>query len=95
MSKDIKIREVSNAVIAAIDEKASYVGKSRNEFLRDYLENEFIFSSKLDKIDAKYEQLLSRSIKIIEFNSLLLKTVADELLINIDDLIRGEENGKD
>ena len=38
MGKEIKIRDVSDLVVAKIDEEAKKVGKSRNEFLKTFLE---------------------------------------------------------
>ena len=87
MSKEIKIRDLSTSVIVKIDEQAKMLGKSRNEFLKEFLEMHFLTSSKVQEIDNKYAQLLSRATKVIEYNSILLGSLADELLINIEEKI--------
>lgn len=90
MSREIKVRELSNAVVAKIDEQAKTVGKSRNEFLKDFLEVHFLTFSKVQEIDSKYEQLLSRATKVIEYNSILLGSIADEMLVDIEEKLKGE-----
>ena len=41
---EIKIRGISKATISKIDEKAKELGyKSRNEFLKTYLERQFLY----------------------------------------------------
>ena len=88
MSKEIKIRDLSASVVAKIDEQAKMIGKSRNEFLKEFLEMHFLTAGKVQEIDSKYEQLLSRTTKVIEYNSILLGNIADELLINFEEEIK-------
>lgn len=88
MGKEIKIRDVSDLVVAKIDEEAKKVGKSRNEFLKTFLETHFLTFDKVKEVDSKYEQLLSRTLKVIEYNSIVLGSIADEMLIDIEEEIK-------
>lgn len=88
MSQEIKIRDLPSAVVAKIDENAKTLGKSRNEFLKEFLEVHFLTFNKVKEIDSKYEQLLSRTIKIIEYNSILLGKMAEEMLIDIEENLK-------
>ena len=62
---EIKIRGISKAVISKIDEKAKELGyKSRNEFLKIYLERQFLYLDKLVEYEGKYEILLDTVLKV-------------------------------
>lgn len=91
MSREIKIRDLPDVVVAKIDEQAKTLGKSRNEFLKEFLEVHFLTFSKVQEIDSKYEQILSRAIKVIEYNSILLGNIADEMLVDIEENLKKGE----
>ncbi|MDY6226533.1 MAG: hypothetical protein SPH93_02455 [Clostridium sp.] len=89
---DIKIRDVPKAVVVSIDERAKKLGyKSRNEFLKRYLEREFILLDKLKEHDSKYEILVEKIITQFECNNLLLNKLCEELLIDPNDLVNKEK----
>ena len=89
---DIKIRDVPKAVVVSIDERAKKLGyKSRNEFLKTYLEREFILLDKLKEHDSKYEILVEKIITQFECNNLLLNKLCEELLIDPNDLVNKEK----
>lgn len=88
---DIKIRDLPNAVVASIDEKAKRLGyKSRNEFLKQHLEVEFLHLSKLREFESKYELILDKVMKVLEYNTLALNKFCEENLINLDEVITEE-----
>lgn len=89
---DIKIRDVPKAVVVSIDERAKKLGyKSRNEFLKRYLEREFILLDKLKEHDSKYEILVEKIITQFECNNLLLNKLCEELLLDPNDLVNKEK----
>lgn len=91
---DIKIRDVPKAVVVSIDERAKKLGyKSRNEFLKRYLEREFILLDKLKEHDSKYEILVEKIITQFECNNLLLNKLCEELLLDPNDLVNKEKLG--
>ncbi len=65
---DIIIRDLSRATITKIDEKAKELGyKSRNEFLRSYLERQFLYLDKLIEYEGKYELLFDKVLKVLDY----------------------------
>ena len=89
---DIKIRDVPKAVVVSIGERAKKLGyKSRNEFLKRYLEREFILLDKLKEHDSKYEILVEKIITQFECNNLLLNKLCEELLLDPNDLVNKEK----
>jgi len=88
---EIKIRGISKSVILSIDEKAKELGyKSRNEFLKVYLEREFLLLDKLKEHDSQYNILLEKMLKQLEYNTLVLDKFCNENLIDLEDVIKNE-----
>lgn len=86
---DIIIRDLSKATISKIDEKAKELGyKSRNEFLRTYLERQFLYLDKLIEYEGKYEILLDKVLKVLDYNTLALNKFCEENLIDVEGLIK-------
>ena len=86
---EIIIRGLSRATISKIDEKAKEVGyKSRNEFLRTYLERQFLYLDKLVEYEGKYEVLLDKVLKVLDYNTLALNKFCQENLIDVVELIK-------
>lgn len=88
---DIKIRGLSKAVVSSIDEKAKKLGISRNEYLKTYLEREFLLLDKLKEHDGQYNILFSKTLKQLEYNTLVLNKFCEENLINLEEEIKKEE----
>lgn len=78
--KELKIRNVPNNIVAKIDEdwkKQNY--KSRNEYLNKQLEL-IISLEPLKKMESNYTYLINRLSKIIEYNSILMEALSEEIL---------------
>ena len=86
---EIKVRGLSKATVTKIDEKANELGyKSRNEFLKSYLELQFLYLDKLVEHDNKYDVLVDKVLKVLEYNTLALNKFCEENLINIEEIIK-------
>ncbi|MBF1195362.1 MAG: hypothetical protein HXM12_07370 [Fusobacterium periodonticum] len=69
---DIKIRGVSNDVLAKID--ALKKDKSRNEFLLNKL-NEIALAPELNATAIRYEQIIKMTTDVIEKNNRILSKI--------------------
>ncbi len=77
---EIKVRNLSPKVVMTLDEMAKKKGyKSREEFLRNHLEN-ITALSEFREYQNKYEKLLNTSISIIEKNTEVIRKFLDETL---------------
>lgn len=86
---EIKIRGISKAAVSSIDEKAKNLGyKSRNEFLKVYLEREFILLDKIKEHDSQYNILFEKTLKQLEYNTLVLDKFCNESLIDLEETIK-------
>lgn len=89
---EIKIRGLSKAVVSSIDEKAKSLGyKSRNEYLKTYIEREFLLLDKLKEHDGQYNILISKMLKQLHYNTLVLNKFCEENLIDLEEEIKKEE----
>ena len=89
---EIKIRGISKATISKIDEKAKELGyKSRNEFLKTYLERQFLYLDKLVEYEGKYEILLDKVLKVLDYNTLALNKFCEENLIDVEEIVKEEK----
>lgn len=78
--EDILIRNIPSHIISKIDEdwkNQSY--KSRNEYLNKQLEL-MISLEPLKKMEDNYTYLINRLSKVIEYNSMLMEALAEEIL---------------
>lgn len=67
--KTIIIRNLSDAAIVSIDEKATVAGMSRQAYLSEYLENAFASRTAQNQIDML--------LKVISMNSSIMSDVID------------------
>lgn len=77
---DILIRNIPSHIISKIDEdwkNQNY--KSRNEYLNKQLEL-MISLEPLKKMEDNYTYLINRLSKVIEYNSMLMEALAEEIL---------------
>ena len=77
---DILIRNIPSHIISKIDEdwrNQNY--KSRNEYLNKQLEL-MISLEPLKKMEDNYTYLIKRLSKVIEYNSMLMEALAEEIL---------------
>lgn len=85
---EIKIRGLPKAVVQSIDEKAKELSyKSRNEFLKIYLENQFILLDKIKEHDSKYNILFEKMLKQLEYNTLALNKFCEENLLDLEETV--------
>ena len=86
---EIKIRNVPKHIISKIDEdwkKQNY--KSRNQYLNKQLEL-MIALEPLRKMEDNYIYLINRLSKIIEYNTTLMKVLAEDILSeDIENIIK-------
>lgn len=86
---EIKIRGLSKSAVSSIDEKAKNLGyKSRNEFLKVYLEREFLLLDKIKEHDSQYNILFEKMLKQLEYNTLVLDKFCNENLIDLEETIK-------
>lgn len=69
--KTIIIRDLSDATLARIDEKARKAGLSRQAYLVDYLENAFASRATQNQMDIM--------LKVISMNTSIMSDVVDAL----------------
>ena len=71
------------------NEKAKELGyKSRNEFLKTYLERQFLYLDKLVEYEGKYEILLDKVLKVLDYNTLALNKFCEENLIDVEEIVK-------
>ena len=83
---EIKIRNVSPEVVVKIDSLADKKGISRNEYLKRLLEN----MSAMDKVsetESKYNLIIERLIKVLDYNTSVLNKFCDDNLYDISEII--------
>lgn len=77
---DILIRNIPSYIISKIDEDwKNQKYKSRNEYLNKQLEL-MISLEPLKKMEDNYTYLINRLSKVIEYNSMLMEALAEEIL---------------
>lgn len=74
---EIKVRKLDKNVVAAIDDLAAAVGKSRNEFLAEQIEL-IARAPALRRMEEKYEKLLYEMAVALERNTEILKQITGE-----------------
>lgn len=78
--EDILIRNIPSHIISKIDEDwKNQKYKSRNEYLNKQLEL-MISLEPLKKMEDNYTYLINRLSKVIEYNSMLMEALAEEIL---------------
>lgn len=86
---EIKVRGLSRSVVNIIDEQAKKLGyKSRNEFLNEHLETYFLYQNKLKEQENKYDVLLKKVLKVLEYNTEVLKVFNEENFIDLEKNIK-------
>ena len=86
---EIKIRGLSKDIISKLDVIAKEKGISRNEFLKDNLEKLAVLNE-MKKFEADYKLTVDKILKVININTLVLRAVCEELLIDIDSIVKEE-----
>ncbi|HAT4330907.1 TPA: hypothetical protein I9073_002629 [Clostridium perfringens] len=88
-TSEIKIRGLSKDVIAKLDFIAREKGISRNEFLKENLEKLSVLNE-MKKFEADYKLTVDKILKIININTLVLRALCEEFLIDIDSIVKEE-----
>ncbi len=86
---DILIRDLSTEVITRLDALAKENGVSRNEFLKDNLEKQTVLNE-MKKFEADYKLTVDKILKVININTRVLRAISEELLIDIDSIVKEE-----
>lgn len=86
---DILIRDLSTEVITRLDALAKENGVSRNEFLKDNLEKQTVLNE-MKKFEADYKLTVDKILKVININTLVLRALCEEFLIDIDSIVKEE-----
>ncbi|SQC85481.1 Uncharacterised protein [Clostridium perfringens] len=88
-SSEIKIRGLSKDVIAKLDFIAKEKCISRNEFLKENLEKLSVLNE-MKKFEADYKLTVDKILKVININTLVLRALCEEFLIDIDSIVKEE-----
>lgn len=86
---DIKIRNISDEIVAKLDKNAKSNGVSREEYLREKLKY-FALDNEIKTIKEREEILLKSLTKVIDLNTKTLKVFMDRNLIDFDEVIEYE-----
>ncbi|ELC8454599.1 hypothetical protein ACRTAK_002975 [Clostridium perfringens] len=84
---DILIRDLSTEVITRLDSFAKEKKMSRNEFLKEILEKQSVLSE-MKKFEADYKLTVDKILKVININTLVLRALCEEFLIDIDSIVK-------
>ncbi|WP_283700178.1 hypothetical protein [Clostridium perfringens] len=85
-TSEIKIRGLKKEVIAKLDVIAEEKGISRNEFLKDNIEKLAVLNE-MKKFEADYKLTVDKILKVININTLVLRVICEEFLIDIDSIV--------
>lgn len=88
-TSEIKIRGLKKEVIAKLDVIAEEKGISRNELLKDNIEKLAVLNE-MKKFEADYKLTVDKILKVININTLVLRAICEEFLINIDSIVKEE-----
>lgn len=88
-TSEIKIRGLSKDIISKLDVIAKEKGVSRNEFLKDNLEKLAVLNE-MKKFEADYKLTVDKILKVININTLVLRAICEEFLIDIDSIVKEE-----
>ncbi|ELC8332909.1 hypothetical protein [Clostridium perfringens] len=88
-TSEIKIRGLSKDIISKLDVIAKEKGVSRNEFLKDNLEKLAVLNE-MKKFEADYKLTVDKILKVININTLVLRALCEEFLIDIDSIVKEE-----
>lgn len=86
---DILVRDLSTEVITRLDSFAKEKKMSRNEFLKEVLEKQSVLNE-MKKFEADYKLTVDKILKVININTLVLRAICEEFLIDIDSIVKEE-----
>ncbi|MGU8577949.1 hypothetical protein [Clostridium perfringens] len=86
---DILVRDLSTEVVTRLDSFAKEKKMSRNEFLKEILEKQSVLSE-MKKFEADYKLTVDKILKVININTLVLRAICEEFLIDIGSIVKEE-----
>ena len=86
---DILVRDLSTEVVTRLDSFAKEKKMSRNEFLKEILEKQSVLNE-MKKFEADYKLTVDKILKVININTLVLRALCEEFLIDIDSIVKEE-----
>ena len=86
---DILVRDLSTEVVTRLDSFAKEKKMSRNEFLKEILEKQSVLSE-MKKFESDYKLTVDKILKVININTLVLRAICEEFLIDIDSIVKEE-----
>lgn len=86
---EIKVRGLPKEVVIRLDTMAKEKKISRNKLLKESLENDLVLNE-MKKFEENYKLSVEKIIKSIDENTKLLSIICEELLIDIDEIVREE-----
>lgn len=75
---EVRIRNVDAGAIARIDQLAATANKSRNQYLKEYIENLSVLNE-LKEMDNHYESLVNNVLTVINNNTEQIRRLRKEL----------------
>lgn len=75
---EVRIRNVDAGAIARIDQLAAAANKSRNQYLKEYIENLSVLNE-LKEMDNHYESLVNNVLTVINNNTEQIRRLRKEL----------------
>lgn len=84
---DILVRDLSTEVVTRLDSFAKEKKMSRNEFLKEILEKQSVLNE-MKKFEADYKLTVDKILKVININTLVLRALCEEFLIDIDSIVK-------
>ena len=87
---DILIRSIPIEIINRIDEIAEEKNISRNEFLNRYL-RQLTYSNYVKLVDEKYNNLIEKTLGILDISNRVFKIFCDENIIDISRFYNSEK----
>lgn len=86
---EIKVRGLSKEVVIRLDSMAKKKNMSRNKYLKESLENDLVLNE-MKKFEANYKLSIDKILKELDLNTKLLNVICEELLIDIETIVREE-----
>lgn len=86
---EIKVRGLPKEVVIRLDSMAKKKNMSRNKYLKESLENDLVLNE-MKKFEANYKLSIDKILKELDLNTKLLNVICEELLIDIETIVREE-----
>lgn len=81
---EIRIRNVDAGAVARIDQLADKAGKSRNAYLREYIETLSVLNE-LNELQNKYDSLVNTLLTIVSQNTKEIRLLRQQIESELND----------